>query len=63
MFVYIYLKKAEKDYYENVDISTLTDFNKFWKTVRPIFGSKIKSRNSITLVEGKKNYSRRRRIG
>ena len=48
MFVYIYLKKAEKDYYENVDISTLTDSNKFWKTVRPIFGSKIKSRNSIT---------------
>ena len=54
MFVYIYLKKAEKDYHENVDISTLTDSNKFWKTVRPIFGSKIKSRNSITWVQGKK---------
>ena len=48
------LKKAKKDYYENIDVSNLTDSNKFWKTVKPIFGSKIKSRNSITLVEGTK---------
>ena len=45
------LKKAKKDYYENIVVSNLTDSNKFWKTVKPIFGSKIKSRNSITLVE------------
>ena len=44
------LKKAKKDYYENIDISNLTDSNKFWKTVKPIFGSKIKPKNSITLV-------------
>ena len=24
----------------------------FWKTLKPIFGSKIKSKNSITLVKG-----------
>ena len=48
------LKKAKKDYYENIDISNLTDSNKIWKTVRPIFGSKIKSQNSITLAEGTK---------
>ena len=45
------LKKAKKDYSENIYISNLTDSNKFWKTVRPIFGSKIKSKNSMTLVE------------
>ena len=48
------LKKAKKDYYENADISNLTDSSKFWKMVGPIFGSKIKSINSITLVEGTK---------
>ena len=46
------LKKAKKDYSENIYISNLTDSNKFWKTVRPIFGSKIKSKNSMTLAEG-----------
>ena len=48
------LKKAKKNCYENIDISNLTDSNKFWKMVRPIFGSKIKSKNSIPLVEGTK---------
>ena len=43
MFVYIYLKKAKKDYHENIDLSNLADSIKFWKTVRSIFGSKIKS--------------------
>ena len=52
--VYLF-KKAKKDHYENINISNLTDSNKFWKTVRPIFGSKIKSKNSITLVEGTKS--------
>ena len=61
--VYVYLlKKAKKDYYENIDISNLTDSDKFWRTMRPIFGSKIKSKYSITLVRHK-HYSRRRRIG
>ena len=48
------LKKAKKDYYENIDISNLTDSNKFWKTVKLTFGSKTKSKNRITLVEGTK---------
>ena len=47
-------KKAKKDYYENIDTSNLTDSNKFWKTMKPIFGSKIKSKSSITLVEDTK---------
>ena len=48
------LKKGKEVYYENFDISNLTDSNKVWKTVKPIFGSKIKSKNSITLVKGTK---------
>ena len=30
------------------------DSNKFWNTLRPIFSSEIKSKNSITSVEGTK---------
>ena len=56
------LKKNKKEYYENIDISNLTDSNKFWKTVKPIFGSKIKSRNSITLVEGTKIIQEEREL-
>ena len=48
------LKKAKKNYYENIDISNLTDSNEFWKTVKPIFRCNIKSKNSITLAEGTK---------
>ena len=48
------LKKAKKDYYENIDISNLTDSNEFWKTVRSIFRCNIKSKNSITLAESTK---------
>ena len=48
------LKKDKKDYYENIDISNIIDSKKFWKTLRPIVGSKIKSKNSTTLVEGTK---------
>ena len=55
VFVYL-LEKAKKDCYENIDISNLSDtskFSKLWKT-KPILGSKIKSKSSITLVEGTK---------
>ena len=31
--VYLF-KKTEKDYYENIDISNLTDSKKFWKTMK-----------------------------
>ena len=46
-----YLLIAKKDCYENIDISNITGYKKFWKA---IFGSKIKSRNDISLVEGRK---------
>ena len=31
-------EKAKKDYYENIDISNLTDSKKLWNTMKPIFG-------------------------
>ena len=53
--VCVYLLKIDKkDYYENIYLSNLTDSNKFWKALKPIFGCKIKSKNSIILIEGTK---------
>ena len=48
------MKKAKKVYNKNIDISNLIDSKKFWKTLKLIFRSRLKSKNSITLVEGTK---------
>ena len=42
MFYVFLLKNARKDYYENICLSNLTDSNKFWKTMNPIFDSTVK---------------------
>ena len=53
MFVYIYLKKP-KGLQWKYDINNLTDSSKFWRTIKPIFSRKIKSRDNIIVVEGTK---------
>ena len=45
------LKKAKKDHYSSLDIKTLADNREFWQTVKPLFSDKVKSKESITLVE------------
>ena len=50
MFVYIYLKKPKRTFWKYRH-KQYNWFKKFWKTVKPIFGSKVKSRNNITLAE------------
>ena len=34
------LRKAKFDYYQNINLGSLTDNRKFWKTVKPIFSDK-----------------------
>ena len=48
--VCVYLFKKAKKNYENTDISNSTDSKKFWKTLKPIFGSKVKAEYSIILA-------------
>ena len=43
------LRKAEKSYFENLDIKNLSDNRKFWGTVKPLFSKKVKSNYYITL--------------
>ena len=43
------LRKAKRDYYENLDLGKVSDSKKFWNTVKLVFGNKVTTRNKITL--------------
>ena len=46
------LRKTKRKYYEALKLSDVNDNKKFWKTVKPLFGNKIKCKSQIALVEG-----------
>ena len=48
------LCQNEKDYFETLDIKSVTDNKMFWKTVAPLFFNKFKTSNLITLSGIKK---------
>ena len=43
------LRRAKRNYYNDLDLSNVMDNRKFWKTIRPLFANKIKVKNKITL--------------
>ena len=45
------MKKAKKEYYENLDLHDVTDTKRFWKTVKPLFGKNVKTCNTISPIE------------
>ena len=44
-------KRETKKFYNNIDISLVTDNKKFWQTVRPLFSEKHFSKGKLILVE------------
>ena len=46
------MKKERKRYYTNLDLRNVTDYKKFWRTMKPFFSDKGLRKNTITLVEG-----------
>ena len=44
-------RREKRNYYNNLDISLVTDNKKFWKTVKPFFSDKSQSKNKIVLIE------------
>ena len=40
-----WLKKANKEHYQNISLSEITDNKKFWKTVILHFGKKVKKQS------------------
>ena len=45
------VKKAKRNYNENLDLEAIDDNKKFWAMVKPLFCNKIKSAGSIFLDE------------
>ena len=43
------IKKAKRNYYENLDLKDINDNKKFWATVKPLFSNKVKSGENIFL--------------
>ena len=44
-------RREKRNYYNNLDISLVTDSKKFWKTVKPFFSDKLQTNNKIVLIE------------
>ena len=49
-------KKKKKQYYANLNGKDINGNRKFWHTVKPFFSKKIKSRESVTLTEKRKQF-------
>ena len=52
MFVFL-LKKAQKEYYKNLDLQNVTSTQKFWETVKPVYENKVKTCNTNSLIDKK----------
>ena len=50
-------RKEKKTFYDNIDISLITDIKKFWQTVKPFFSEKHFGRKKMVLVENEKIVS------
>ena len=45
------LWQAERDYYGNLDVKSITDNRKFWKTVKLLFSEEVQTSSHITLLD------------
>ena len=45
------VKKAKKEHFQDINLSEVTDNKKFWKTVSPLFGNKVKANHKINLIQ------------
>ena len=47
------IRSEKKNFFSNINPSDITDNKTFWKTVKPFFTDKIKTKSKITLIEKK----------
>ena len=47
------IRSEKKNFFSNINTSDITDNKTFWKTVKPFFTDKIKTKPKITLIEKK----------
>ena len=56
------MRKAKKDYFDNLDLSNVTDNKKVWETVKLLFTDKGMIHDKIILVEDDKIISESEQI-
>ena len=56
------VRKAKKNYFNNLNVRNITDNKRFWKTMKPFFPSKVGDNERKTLVEGDKVVSEDREV-
>ena len=45
-FFIAFLKRANRDYYENLDLGKVNDSKKIWNKAKPVSGNKVTTRNN-----------------
>ena len=50
-FVSRLYKKEKKKFYQNLDLTKITDNKQFWHSMQPLFSDKVKTKGKITLVK------------
>ena len=48
------LRKSKRNYDSNLHVKNISDYKKFWKTIKPLFSDKTKSTAFITLKDTNK---------
>ena len=50
------IRSEKKNFFSNINTSDITYNKTFWKTVKPFFTDRIKTKSKITLIEKKIVY-------
>ena len=56
------VRKAKKNYFNNLNVRNITGNEQFWKTVKPFFYSNVGDNEKLTLIEGDKVVSEEREV-
>ena len=56
------VRKARKEYFDNLDLRHVTDNKNFWETVKPLFTDKEMNHDKIILVEDDEIISENKQI-
>ena len=56
------VRKAKKNYFNNLNVRNITDNKRFWKTMKPFLLSKVGNNERKNLVEGDKVCSEDREV-
>ena len=56
------VRKAKIDYFNNLDLKSVTGNKNFWKTMKPFFTDKGMNQDKIILVDMMKSYQKNEQI-